>query len=151
MGIAPWGVLGQGLFKTVDELAKIKETGEKTRQARDPKAYEKNRGIVAALQKLAEKKKSNVAGIALAYVYAKEPYVFPILGARKLEQIQGSVEALTNVSLSSEEVKELEESNPLDLGFPYDLIGQTAETNNILHRAAKYSFVAKPQPIQFSN
>lgn len=26
-GIAPWGVLGQGMFKTDEELARIKETG----------------------------------------------------------------------------------------------------------------------------
>jgi hypothetical protein len=29
MGLAPWGVLGGGAFKTEDELAKIKETGMK--------------------------------------------------------------------------------------------------------------------------
>ncbi len=27
MGIAPWGVLGQGMFKTDEELKKLKESG----------------------------------------------------------------------------------------------------------------------------
>jgi hypothetical protein len=33
--------------------------------------YEATRGIVKVLQKLAEKKKSTVTGIALTYVFAK--------------------------------------------------------------------------------
>jgi aryl-alcohol dehydrogenase-like predicted oxidoreductase len=46
-------------------------TGETYRQPRDPKGYEKTREIVKVLQKFAERKKSTVTGIALAYVMAK--------------------------------------------------------------------------------
>eukprot|EP00026_Physarum_polycephalum_P010475 Phypoly_transcript_10639.p1 GENE.Phypoly_transcript_10639~~Phypoly_transcript_10639.p1 ORF type:complete len:417 (+),score=85.80 Phypoly_transcript_10639:80-1252(+) len=149
MGLAPWNVLGGGMFKTDEELAKLKETGEKGRTPRDPQAFDKTRSIVKALQKLAEKKHSTVTGIALAYVYAKTPYVFPILGARKVEQIKGNIEALENVSLTPEEVKELEDASPLDLGFPHDMIGLSSAACGPLTRAAKYDWVEGPHPIQY--
>lgn len=40
-----------------------------------------------------------------------------------MEHLKDSINAMTNVQLSPEEVKELEAASPIDLGFPHDLIG----------------------------
>ena len=47
----------------------------------------------------------------------KTPYVFPIIGGRKVEQLHKNIEALT-ISLSEEQMKYLESVKPFDKGFP---------------------------------
>ena len=63
--------------------------------------------------------------VAIAYVMQKTPYVFPIVGGRKVEQLEGNIEAL-NVTLSEEQIKYLESSVPFDPGFPHTFCVSTA-------------------------
>ncbi|KAK0492688.1 hypothetical protein EDD18DRAFT_1409179, partial [Armillaria luteobubalina] len=51
----------------------------------------------------------------------KAPYVFPIIGGRKVEHLKVNIEAL-NISLSKEQIKHLEGIVPLDPGFPASMI-----------------------------
>jgi aryl-alcohol dehydrogenase-like predicted oxidoreductase len=51
------------------------------------------------------------------------PYVFPIIGVRKLEHLKSNIEALEKVRLSPEDIKELEAANPIEWGFPHDMLG----------------------------
>jgi aryl-alcohol dehydrogenase-like predicted oxidoreductase len=55
--------------------------------------------------------------VAIAYVMHKAPYVFPILGVRKVEQLKSNIEAL-DIALSAEQIKYLESIFPFDRGFP---------------------------------
>ena len=48
----------------------------------------------------------------------KAPYVFPIIGGRKVEHLQQNIEAL-ELSLSSEQIKALDNIVPFDKGFPF--------------------------------
>lgn len=59
--------------------------------------------------------------VALAYVMQKTPYVFPLVGGRKVEHLLANIEAL-DISLSEEQIKELESVIPFDLGFPHNFI-----------------------------
>lgn len=49
----------------------------------------------------------------------KTPFVFPIVGCRKIEQLQANIDALT-ISLSEEQIKYLESILPFDPGFPHN-------------------------------
>ena len=51
----------------------------------------------------------------------KTPYVFPIIGGRKVENLVENLEAL-DISLSDEHIKELESVIPFDVGFPNNFI-----------------------------
>ena len=51
----------------------------------------------------------------------KTPYVFPIIGGRKVEHLHGNIEAL-GISLSDEQIKYLESILPFDPGFPTNMI-----------------------------
>ena len=51
----------------------------------------------------------------------KTPYVFPIIGGRKVEHLVSNLEAL-DISLSEEQIKELESVVPFDIGFPTTMI-----------------------------
>lgn len=62
-----------------------------------------------------------IPAIAIAYVMQKTPYVFPIIGGRKVEHLMANVQTLT-ISLSDEQMKYLESIIPFSPGFPYTLI-----------------------------
>ena len=55
--------------------------------------------------------------VAIAYVMQKAPYVFPIIGGRKVEHLKQNLQGL-DVALSEEHIKYLESILPFDLGFP---------------------------------
>ena len=55
--------------------------------------------------------------VAIAYVMHKTPYVFPIIGGRKVEHLSANLEAL-EISLSDEQINFLEAVEPFELGFP---------------------------------
>jgi hypothetical protein len=59
--------------------------------------------------------------VALAYVMHKAPYVFPIVGGRKVEQLLGNIEALS-ISLTHEQIAFLESTVDFDVGFPLNFI-----------------------------
>lgn len=48
----------------------------------------------------------------------KVPYVFPIIGGRKVEHLHQNIEALS-ISLTPEQIKALDDIAPFHKGFPY--------------------------------
>ena len=61
-----------------------------------------------------------MAQVALAWLHSRPVPVIPIIGARKLSQLQDNL-ASFNLVLSAERVKALDEASQIDLGFPYHL------------------------------
>ena len=51
----------------------------------------------------------------------KAPYVFPIVGGRKIEHLKGNIEALS-LELSNEEIDDIESAVPFDVGFPMNML-----------------------------
>jgi hypothetical protein len=51
----------------------------------------------------------------------KAPYVFPVIGGRKIEHLQANIEALS-VSLTSEQIGYIDGILPFDVGFPSSLV-----------------------------
>ena len=51
----------------------------------------------------------------------KAPFVFPIIGGRKVEQLLANLEAL-DILLSDDHLEYLESVIPFDLGFPSSMI-----------------------------
>ena len=59
--------------------------------------------------------------VAIAYVMQKTPYVFPIIGGRKVEHLHANIEAL-DITLSEEHIDEIENAHPFDIGFPHNMV-----------------------------
>lgn len=57
--------------------------------------------------------------VAIAYIQQKVPYVFPIVGGRKVEHLHANLEAL-EIALSEEQVAYLDNVIPWSKGFPYN-------------------------------
>ncbi|KAL8800555.1 MAG: hypothetical protein Q9182_005110 [Xanthomendoza sp. 2 TL-2023] len=116
MALAPFGALGAGLFKTDEQLQQTAGEGRNL-----GKPSEETRKISKALEKVAEVKGTAITSVALRYVMHKSPYVFPICGGRKIEHLQGNIEALA-VDLTDEEVDEIDAALPFDVGFPMNML-----------------------------
>ena len=115
MALAPWGSIGRGNFRTAAAFEKEKTEG------RQRPVTEKDKKVSAVLEKMAEEKGTAITSIALAYVMHKSPYVFPIVGGRKIEHLKGNIEALA-VELTDEEIDEIERAVPFDVGFPMSIL-----------------------------
>lgn len=116
MALAPWGALGSGRFKTPEEYEKTKGEGRKSATP-----DESSKAISVVLDKLAKEKGTLITSIASAYVMHKAPYVFPIVGGRKVEHLKGNIEAL-RIELTDEEIDEIEAALPFDVGFPMKMM-----------------------------
>ena len=124
MALMPYGVLGQGKFKSPKELEERKAAGQGLRsfwgageQTPDELA------ISTALQHTAEEvQATSLTQVAIAYHLQKYPYVFPVVGCRTVQQLHDNVDAL-EMRLSDASIAMLESVVPFTLGFPYDQYG----------------------------
>jgi aryl-alcohol dehydrogenase-like predicted oxidoreductase len=77
--------------------------------------------IVAAVKTVSAEVGRSMAQVALAWLrYRPVVAVIPIIGARKLSQLQDNL-ASFDLVLSADQLKTLEESSRIELGFPHDL------------------------------
>ena len=79
----------------------------------------------------------------------KQPYIFPIVGVRKLEHLQDAIDGL-KVRLSKEEIQEIEEAYDFKLGFPHDFTGLHPAQNVLLTWAGHYDWVEMPKSLNAS-
>jgi len=149
MGIAPWGVLGQGKFKTREARSKENEGAPRTE-----KLSEADIKISDTLEKVASRRNASISGVALAYVMHKTPNVFPIIGQRKVEHLMANVEALS-IQLSAEDIEEIDTTVPFDAGFPINFIfrgnynsSMTAADVTLTQMSAHIDVPPKQMPIR---
>ncbi|KAI5119356.1 hypothetical protein M0805_008512 [Coniferiporia weirii] len=135
--LAPWNVLAGGRLRTDAEERRRAESGENGRTFVQPDwmCDEDEKKMCAALEKVAtEVGAEYITAVAIAYVMQKTPYVFPIIGGRKVEHLMANTEAL-KISLSNEQIKYIESIIPFDPGFPNTMIGDGTSANYLLGSA----------------
>lgn len=132
MAITVWSPLGSGKFRVSTEEGS-RPWGGTLGQA-PVEVYQKF-GVV--MERIGKSKGSDATAVALRYCMLKvstvvcsrktlshndqAPYVFPIVGGRKLEHLQKNIEALA-IDLSGAEIKEIEAAVPFDFGYPHSLL-----------------------------
>ncbi len=79
--------------------------------------------IVAAVKGVADQAGRSMAQVALAWLRTRPVPVIPIIGARKLSQLQDNLASL-ELSLSAEQVKALDDASKIELGFPNDFFAK---------------------------
>jgi aryl-alcohol dehydrogenase-like predicted oxidoreductase len=118
MGLAPWGSLGGGAFKTEAQREELSKSGNPGRQV-PPSATDI--AVSKVLEAVAARHNTVITSVALAYVMRKAPYVVPIVGGRKVEHLLGNIEAL-GLDLSDQDVAEIEGAYEFDIGFPMNFL-----------------------------
>lgn len=115
MALCPWGALGGGHF-TTEEKRKNNEQGRNFGPTSDNHV-----AVSKVLESLSKKKSTAITSVALAYVRHKYPYVYPIVGGRKIDHLKGNIEAL-GLQLSDEEIAEIDGAVPFEVGFPMNFL-----------------------------
>uniref|UniRef100_A0A0W0FIF0 NADP-dependent oxidoreductase domain-containing protein n=1 Tax=Moniliophthora roreri TaxID=221103 RepID=A0A0W0FIF0_MONRR len=91
MALAPWGVLAGGKLRTDAEEQKRLESGEQGRKVFSSEWMRNDVEVKVsrALEKVAaEVGATSIASVAIAYMMQNTTHVFPIIGGRKVEQLQ---------------------------------------------------------------
>ena len=76
--------------------------------------------VVTAVKQVSDQVGRSMAQVALTWLHHRVVPVIPILGARKLTQLQDNL-ASFDVTLSPDQVKILDDASHIDLGFPQEL------------------------------
>ncbi|KAI0717762.1 aryl-alcohol dehydrogenase [Cerioporus squamosus] len=137
MALAPWNVLAAGKIRTDEEELKRRQTGEKGRMLSSSQweRTEEERKVAKVLEEVAaDVGAPNIQAVAIAYVMQKTPYVFPIVGGRKVEHLQGNIQAL-DVALSDEHIQKIEAAVPFFKGNLYAAFGDGSDYG-FFHRSA---------------
>ncbi|OIW31354.1 Aldo/keto reductase [Coniochaeta ligniaria NRRL 30616] len=154
MAICACHVLNRGRFQTRKE----REETSNYRGYLGP-SMKHDTVLSEALQRIAKLKAVTLQQVALAYILGKAPYVFPAIDARTVEDID-SVVAGIGITLSEDEVNEIESSYQFDFGFPHTSLSGTfystsegsrgvdhPEENSRLNKLGRFDWVGKPKAI----
>ncbi|GJE93430.1 aryl-alcohol dehydrogenase [Phanerochaete sordida] len=136
MALAPFNVLAAGKIRTDAEEARRAASGEGGRAVfGDWRRTDEQRKVCAALERVAaEVGARNITSVAIAWLMQKAPYVFPIVGGRKVEHMLENLEALELV-LTPEQVKTLDNIVPFEKGYPFTNFGDGSDYCR-LHKSA---------------
>ena len=80
---------------------------------------ERTARVISALDKVGKETGRTKAQVALAWLRFRSVPVIPIVGARKINQLQDNIASLT-LSLTKEQLDLLDEASKVQLGFPHD-------------------------------
>ena len=117
MSLAPWGALGGGYFKPKGTV--VPQGGGRNL----PSTIIGKEGQVSeVLERVAKRKDTLITSVALAYILHKAPYVFPIVGGRKVEHLRSNIAALS-LELFEDDIAEIESAYSFDVGFPLNFLG----------------------------
>jgi aryl-alcohol dehydrogenase-like predicted oxidoreductase len=129
IGVTAWSPLAGGILTgKYHGQAASNQNGEPGRMSGEmmkdflPEQQRADR-VVAAVKTVADEAGSSLAQVALAWLGSRPVPVIPIIGARKLSQLQDNL-ASFDLTLESDQVKTLDEASAIELGFPYDLYGK---------------------------
>ncbi|TYJ54957.1 hypothetical protein B9479_004369 [Cryptococcus floricola] len=116
MSVAAWGVLGQGKFKSPDE---VKDQAY-WRDGVPP--TEAELAVSQVLQEVADELGEGIrpANVAMAWARHVVADIFPIVGISKPEYLQSNIEAI----LTETQIQKLNNATPFAWGFPFDLFGR---------------------------
>lgn len=152
MAMAPFGVLGMGYFLTAAQRKAKAASGAK--EGRNvPFVDIPQKEIMAdTLEKISNARGVGISSVALAWVRAKGPYIFPIIGGRKMEHMKSNIEALS-LELTREEIEEIESVVPFDFGYPQTFLGGPGSATGpgdvwTTRRIGHFDWVAPPQVSQ---
>lgn len=76
--------------------------------------------VIAAVKSVSDEVGRSMAQVALAWLRNRPVPVIPIVGARKLSQLQDNL-ASFDLTLSADQLATLDEASRIELGFPHDL------------------------------
>ena len=127
MTVLAWSPLKNGLLtgKYLPENAKASEADGARMHSEMMKGFggsiDTTHAVVSEVVAVAEELGVSAAQVALAWLRTRPVPVIPIIGARKLAQIEDNIRSL-EVTLSPEQLSRLEKATAVPMGFPHDFL-----------------------------
>lgn len=122
LGLVAWSPLAGGLLsgKYHSGSDKDKDARYTTEMGKSFKRTgERPDRIVAALQNVSRQVGRSPAQVALAWLRYRDIPVIPIIGARRVAQLQDNLASL-ELTLTPEQLSTLNEASAIEMGFPHD-------------------------------
>src|SRR3979490_63007 len=122
LGILAWSPLARGVLtgkyhgEGKAEGARMTNEGMKDFFPEDQRAAP----IISAVKSVSEQTDRGMAQVALAWLRHRTVPVIPIIGARKVSQLQDNLASL-DMELSAEQLKSLDGASRIELGFPQSI------------------------------
>lgn len=126
LGNCPWSPLGSGVLagKYTREDLKQQEAGEKPThggEARGARLSPKKLDVAEVVVAIAKEIAKSPSQVALNWLMQQPGVTSPILGARKVEQLEDNLGCL-DFELEEEQMTRLNEVSKIELGFPHDFL-----------------------------
>jgi aryl-alcohol dehydrogenase-like predicted oxidoreductase len=121
LGLVAWSPLAGGLLSGKyhsGEKKSERRFSDESMQQFLRKGEQADR-IVSALKKVSQETGRSLAQVALAWLRYREIPVIPIIGARRIPQLQDNLDSLT-LELSEKQISALNDASAIELGFPHD-------------------------------
>ncbi|MBW2454950.1 MAG: aldo/keto reductase [Deltaproteobacteria bacterium] len=119
IGVTPWAPLGGGVL--TGKYTKGGDIDTKRSEGNQRRLTERNLAIAKQVDAIAADLGVTSAQVATAWVRQQSPNIVPIVGARKVSQIE-DVLGSAAVELSGEQLAKLDEVSRIELGFPHDFL-----------------------------
>ncbi len=130
LGVTAWSPLSGGVLTGKYQGQGSAEAGRMSSDMMKEFMPEEQRAarILEAIKKVAGQTGRSFAQVALAWLRYRPVPVIPIIGARKIPQLQDNL-ASTELQLSADQLKLLDEASRIDLGFPYSMYAKELPNN----------------------
>jgi aryl-alcohol dehydrogenase-like predicted oxidoreductase len=127
LAVAAWSPLGGGVLSG-KYGRRASETKQPARFIDNPMApafvNDRNLTIAAEVEAVAKQLGRSPSQVALAWLRQRRGLVIPIVGARRVAQIEDNLGCL-DFELSPPQVERLDQASRIELGFPHDFLAST--------------------------
>ena len=122
LGVLAWSPLAKGVLSGKYHGEGKADGGRMSNEGMKEFLPEEQRAarIISAVKAVSEQVGRSMAQVALAWLRHQTVPVIPIIGARKVSQLQDNLGSLDLV-LSAEQLKSLYEASQIELGFPHSI------------------------------
>ena len=128
--VTAWSPLAGGLLTgkyRVSESGVQSDDGKSRMDNPDMQQFMQNRErttrVIEVLKEVATKVELSPGEVALTWLRHRGQPIIPIVGARKIEQLQANLR-IVDIRLPEAEVQRLDEASKIELGFPHDFLGK---------------------------
>jgi aryl-alcohol dehydrogenase-like predicted oxidoreductase len=120
--VCAWSPMGAGVLTGKYTRGSTTSPADSRRAAANQaRLTDRNLRIAREVDRVADELDATSAQVAVAWLRRRDRRVIPVLGARKLEQLQDVLGSL-EVELGAEHLARLDEVSRIELGFPYELL-----------------------------
>jgi aryl-alcohol dehydrogenase-like predicted oxidoreductase len=122
LGVLAWSPLARGVLTGKYHTEGKADGGRMTNEGMKEFLPEEQRvaPIISAVKSVSEETRRSMAQVALAWLRHQTVPVIPIIGARKVSQLQDNLASL-DLELSADQLKLLDGASRIELGFPQSI------------------------------